>query len=132
MSVVKSGRELEFFECACHGDEHTIKFRYDVEDNSLYLNIFLNQYRNIFKRIWTAIKYVFGYKSKYGDWDCWELLPEDVGRLKEVLNRVVEMKYAKCYAYFDGEMVYARDFDSWMKVLKEKNEARSRRIEKKE
>jgi hypothetical protein len=43
---------------------------YDPEDNELYTSVFLNQYQNVFKRVWIALKYVFGYRCKYGHWDC--------------------------------------------------------------
>jgi hypothetical protein len=77
----------EFFECACYSDEHTLKFSYDPEDNELYTTVFLNQYRNVFKRVWVALKYVFGYRCKYGDWDCFIMRPEDGERLAAMLDR---------------------------------------------
>ncbi len=79
----------EFFECACHSDEHTLKFSYDPEDNELYTSVYLNQYRNIFRRVWVAIKYVFGYRCKYGHWDCFIMQPKDAGRLRAFLDRVI-------------------------------------------
>ena len=89
----ESGRiGTEFFECACYSSEHTLKFTFDIENYdeektpTIYTTIFLNQYRNIFKRIWVAIRYVFGYRCKYGDWDCWLLRSEDVDRLIGMLN----------------------------------------------
>lgn len=80
--------ETQYFECSCFSPEHTLRFSYDPEDNELHTHIFLNQYRNVFKRVWVAIRYVFGYKCRYGEWDCWILKPEDVHRLKALLNRV--------------------------------------------
>lgn len=85
--------KVESFDCSCHSDEHVITFRYfedDIEGHKtkeLYLSVFLNQYRNIFKRIWVAIKYIFGYKSKYGHWDCWSLSDEDCNRLKTLIEK---------------------------------------------
>ena len=73
----------DYFECQCMGDEHTLKFVSDKED--IWISMFLNQYRNIFKRIWIAIKYVFGYNCKYGHWDNWVLRPEDLQRLKQLV-----------------------------------------------
>jgi len=77
-----------FLECACYSDEHTL--RWDLLTGSdwaeLYASIFLNQYRNIFKRIWVAVKYVFGYKCRYGHWDCFEMRPEDIGRMQALLE----------------------------------------------
>lgn len=77
-----------YFECECGSPEHTLVFRYNEEDNELYTMVFLNQYRNIFKRIWVAIKYIFGYKSKYGDWDCFVLRPEDKDRLIRLIGHL--------------------------------------------
>ena len=79
-----------FFECVCHSDEHTLRFIYDEDDNEFYTTIFLNQYRNLFKRILIAIKYIFGYKCKYGHWDCWVLKYEDIDRMKKLLDKIHE------------------------------------------
>ena len=76
----------EFFECECHSDEHTCKFTLDQEDGSLTLSIFLRQWRGIFKRIWIALKYILGYKCKYGHFDCIEFQKEDYQRLSELLD----------------------------------------------
>lgn len=80
----------EFFECACYSDEHTLKFSYDPDENELFASVYLNQYRHFWKRIWVAVKYVFGYRSKYGHWDCFLLRPEDADRLKALLDKLVE------------------------------------------
>ena len=82
--------QIEFFECVCKTDEHTIKFKldvYDPNDIELYISIFLNQYRGFFHRLLIAIKYLFGYKCKYGHWDCTILRPEDTGRLIALLQK---------------------------------------------
>ena len=81
--------ETQFFECMCHSDEHTLKFVYDPDDNELYTTVFLNETR-LWHRIWNAIKYIFGYKCKYGHWNCWLLQPEDIDRLKTLLNKVCD------------------------------------------
>ena len=86
----------EHFECSCRSNEHTIIFRFfddKVDDlKELYLSVYLNQYRNIFKRIWIAIKYVFGYKCKYGHWDCWTMVEDDCKRMKVLLEKFEESK----------------------------------------
>jgi len=78
----------EFFECQCHSDEHTLKFTWNEEDNEIYTSVFLDDYRNFFQRVKVAAKYIFGYKCKYGHWDCFVLKPEDAGRLKELLEKL--------------------------------------------
>ena len=88
----------EYFECACRSDEHTIKFQLlDVGTDDrpiyeVYTSVFLNRYGNIFKRIWVAIKYVFGYKCKYGHWDCWLLHDDDLDRLLDLLTEYKKIR----------------------------------------
>lgn len=49
------------------------------------LQVHLQNYRNIFQRIAVAIKYVFGYRSKYGDWDELILDESHISQLEEVV-----------------------------------------------
>jgi len=79
----------QFFECACFSSEHTLKFIYDEKDKELYTSIYLCQYRNIIRRIWVAVKYVFNYKSKFGDFDCFLFKKEDIEELQKLLRRII-------------------------------------------
>ncbi len=84
--------EPTFLQCECYSDEHTIKF--DLSDDpdfpELYASVFLIPIRNIFKRVWRAIKYVFGYRCMYGYWDCFLMRPQDIGRMKALLDKFQE------------------------------------------
>jgi len=98
-----------FFECRCGSDEHTLRFVLDKEDNEIYVSIFLNKYQNIFKRICVAIKYVFGYKCKFGHWDNWIMCNEDIDKLQKMINdfkNIMDFHYDKkadvLYAYIDS------------------------------
>lgn len=82
--------QSELFECVCYSDEHALKFILDPEEPSLCISIFLHK-RNVFVRIWLAIKYVCGYKCKYGFWDCWELRREDTERLRCLLEKYLAL-----------------------------------------
>ena len=87
------GMKEEYFSCLCHSDEHTIRFTYfedqfdDIEDAEIYLSVFLNEY-SFFKRLWLGIKYIFGYKCRYGHFGCWSLKPNDAKRLKELIEKL--------------------------------------------
>lgn len=85
---------IEYYDCSCYSADHTIRYTYvpelDPSDSTLYVDVQLNQWRNWFKRVWVAIKYVFGYKCKYGHWDCALITKEDAKRLIKLLE-----KYAK-------------------------------------
>ncbi len=74
--------------CDCHSDEHQIIVRHDEEDKIVYLSIHLITHRNIIKRLWHAIKYVFGYKSRYGAWDSLILNPDDAGKIESILQTI--------------------------------------------
>lgn len=80
--------------CSCFSDEHTLRFNYNpeekIENQELYTSIFLNQYKNIFKRIWIAIKYIFGYNCKYGHWDCFVADKDKIKELKEFFKQIPE------------------------------------------
>ncbi len=76
---------IMYYTCECLSPQHTLRFVYD--GNDLYTEVYLNQYRNFFKRIWVAVKYVFGYTSKYGHWDTWILNGNDMERLGSMLEK---------------------------------------------
>lgn len=82
----------EYFECACFSDEHTLKFILDDGktdkknyEPEMYCGIFLSDTK-LFSRIWQAIKYIFGYKSRYGHFGNWILNKNDIERLENLLS----------------------------------------------
>lgn len=88
---------ITHFECECHSTEHMVRFVVDPghlpqkEDKygwppELYTEIQMIQWRPWYKRLWVAIKYLFGYRSTYGHWDCWILKDEDADKLQNVLT----------------------------------------------
>jgi hypothetical protein len=78
--------------CSCDSDEHQLNFRYftDKDDTNLYCTFHLVPERNILKRILKAVKYVFGYKSKYGHFS--EVILDDakVQELKFIIKNFEE------------------------------------------
>lgn len=75
----------QYFECDCGSDEHRFCITSEDEEDSfapqLYFHLQLHQHRNIFKKIWVAIKYVFGYECRYGHWDTINISEDDANRL---------------------------------------------------
>jgi len=84
----------EFFECECMSNEHTLRFSLDAFDTELYVSVFLNQHRSFFGKLWTAVKYIYGYKCKDGHWDCTMLKVEDADRLIALLQKYKRL--SKC------------------------------------
>lgn len=72
--------------CDCETPEHQFNFIKDPEDDEIWLEIHLNNYDRFLKRLWTGLKYAFGYRSKYGHWDTTIITPEDRLKIIEFLK----------------------------------------------
>ena len=85
----------EYFVCECEAPQHSFTF-HDMTDidgkwtDPVYINIHMAQCYPWYKRIWYAIKYVFGYKSRYGDWDTILLKENDLVRLRNLLDEAIK------------------------------------------
>lgn len=101
MVQVQSGLPIKFmqnfaeshhFDCDCSSEEHI--FRVTSEngwDNDyppeIHISIQLNQYRSVFKRFVTALRYFFGYECRFGHWDVVTLKQDDLNRLIVLLHQ---------------------------------------------
>ena len=91
--------EKDILLCECNSDEHQIIIHYNEEEfengqryNVCYAHIHLTTYKFFWKRLIYGIKYVFGYKSKYGAWDEFMFNPEDADKLQELVNYLKQVK----------------------------------------
>lgn len=83
---------LEYMECKCMSTEHILKFYLDTKDVELCLDVHLANWLPWYKRAWRAVKYVLGYKSKYGDFDSIILKDEDINKLMDLLSYYKKIK----------------------------------------
>ena len=65
--------ENQYIVCSCGSPEHIIRLEKlewikdgEVIDQDLSISVHLSPENSIFKRIWIAIKYIFGHESKFG------------------------------------------------------------------
>lgn len=74
-------------DCACNTPEHSIRFMYDPEDDwpQIYVHYFLETPK-WYKRIWIGIKYIFGYKCRYGHFGESILYSKEVEELNDYLD----------------------------------------------
>lgn len=77
--------------CSCGSPEHTLTFNLNEEDKEIYTSVFLHQYRPVYQRVVVAIKYIFGYKCKYGHWDCFSADKEKILELKQFFDHAAKM-----------------------------------------
>lgn len=79
----------ELFICQCGDPSHQFIISVDKETTEgacAFVSVHLNREHNVFKRIWTAIKYVFGTRCIYGDFDEVIINPNDADRLQKVVD----------------------------------------------
>lgn len=84
--------ETKHIMCDCYSPEHTLRFGADLEEKDLYISVFLNE-QSFLKRIWSAIKYIVGYKCKYGHFD--EFYTADIEKMieiREIFDKVIKAK----------------------------------------
>ena len=79
--------DRETFVCNCHSMDHQYSFWWDDDIKQLYAEPHLTTYRNFFQRLWYGLKYVFGYKSRYGAFDEMLFKDEDTDALRRFLNQ---------------------------------------------
>jgi hypothetical protein len=78
--------------CACSSSEHQIIIHPsldDPEDKLYYCTIHLQSY-GLFKRLLLGIRYIFGYKCKYGHWEEFILDSRHVEQLKNLSENLSE------------------------------------------
>ncbi len=97
---------LEYFKCDCHSPQHhftlnQLSFVREGWDDQVYIEIHMNQSEPWYKRIWFAIKYVFGYKSRYGNWDSITLAKKDVIRLRDACDKALGRMQVKYIGHND-------------------------------
>ena len=78
----------ELFICQCHNTEHQLIFSYfpEDEDKDVYMSVHLIPEYRLWKRIWRAIRYIFGYRSRYGHFDEFIFKKSDAKRLQKVVD----------------------------------------------
>ena len=78
----------ELFICECNSNEHQIVMSYFEDEKEVYCNVHLKPERNVLKRIIHAVKYIFGHRSAYGDFDEFIFNPKDADRLQSVVDHL--------------------------------------------
>lgn len=83
----KETQVTELILCDCRSYEHQMIVSYDTddEDKQVFLSIHLVN-RGFIRRIISGFKYIFGYKSRFGQFDEIVLNPNDADKLQAVVD----------------------------------------------
>lgn len=88
------GTVEEFFTCICSSEEHMVSFKYYIEkdgtidEDGMYISIHLSPH-TFWGRVKHAVKYIFGYRCRYGDWEEIVFKRQDAERLRDMLNTYI-------------------------------------------
>lgn len=86
---IRNGIECEYFDCTCWDSEHVLRVIHDPDDTDEFFSIEIHlDNKTFFKRIWIGLKYIFGFRSRYGAFGCWVLHKDDTDRMIEILQKV--------------------------------------------
>ena len=84
--------EALYIDCECSSMEHTMRFMYwkekDPSDDRVYVTIHLAPEKSFWKRLVNAIKYMFGYRSRYGDFDEVIIEPTKAKQIVTLLSKL--------------------------------------------
>ena len=85
----KTNTETVF--CDCHSPEHQFSFSWfeDKYEPEMYFSIHLSR-QNFVSRLKSAIKHIFGYQCKYGDWDEVCLYKQQAAQIRDCMNLFLE------------------------------------------
>lgn len=82
----------EVFICECFSTEHQLVVSYMPGENKLdydelNFEVHLHPTYGFWRRVWSAIKYIFGYRSRYGNWDNFMVNVNDADKLITILQK---------------------------------------------
>lgn len=86
MSNQQSTIRTELILCECKSAEHQVILMGFTDEPEVYLQIHLNTTRNFWQRLWHGLRYVAGYKSRYGNWDELVLGPGELKKLNKFIK----------------------------------------------
>ena len=84
---MKNDNEFLFL-CECSSCEHQFIVRWDNDDKEVYISIHLANYLGFWKRLLEGIKYIFGHKCRYGQFDEIILRKEDADNLQKIVDHL--------------------------------------------
>lgn len=89
--------KMLYIRCACHTPEHHFILHDGPDYNGdyepwVYLETHLFNYLPWYKRIWPAIRYIFGYKSRYGNFDSINIGEKDMVKIRDFFDEAIKIR----------------------------------------
>jgi len=83
------------YDCQCHSPEHSLRFCFEDwgdGDIELSVDVYLINHQSFFKRLWTALKFLFGGQAKGGHFDNFMMRQEDYDRFIKMVSYAKKIK----------------------------------------
>lgn len=77
----------DLFICQCNNIEHQLVLSYEPNWNTVFVSVHLVP-DSFWKRIIHGIKYIFGHRCRFGDFDEFIFKKEDVDRLQKIISQI--------------------------------------------
>ena len=71
----------------CESVEHQLTFSYFDSDEEVYCAVHLAK-KPFFERLVRGVKYIFGHRCRYGDFEEFIFKKEDADRLQKVVDKL--------------------------------------------
>jgi hypothetical protein len=85
--------------CECGTPEHQVIFQYFDDEKpewqELYMDVHLVNHGNIFKNLWSAIRWAFGHKSIYGQFDEFIISPDEAKSMITFMEEFIALSKRK-------------------------------------
>jgi hypothetical protein len=78
-------KEVDIILCVCNSDEHQWIIHRWPDEREVYIHVYLAT-RPFWKRLWYGIKYIFGYRCRFGNWDEIVLDSTHANQFQEIAN----------------------------------------------
>lgn len=84
---MNNGLHREHFICKCESVEHQLSFSYFEDEEEVYCSVHLAK-RFFLERLVRGVKYIFGHRCRYGDFEEFIFKKEDADRLQKVVDKL--------------------------------------------
>ena len=91
-STLEKTEVTRFFKCECSTVDHHVIWNWDSDpewNDEVCVQVFLSE-KPWYRRVWPAICYMFGYKSKTGHWVEFILGRDKVEELRNLCDDVLQ------------------------------------------
>jgi hypothetical protein len=78
----------KWFNCSCYDAHHAVRVVYEPKYNEVFFEMRVNNYKNFWKRLKAAFKYLFNLNNRDTSYDAFILTPEDRDVMVAVMRRL--------------------------------------------